>query len=45
MTETCSNATSHIENVYWFDESGKLRQSNQFMSPQTAYMTLQRIID
>lgn len=45
VIETCSNATSHIENNFWFDGNGKLRQSDQFMSPQTAYMRLQRIID
>jgi len=45
VTEVCVNATTHIENTYWFDGSGKLRQSDQFLSPELAYMRLQRIID
>jgi hypothetical protein len=45
MTESCANADSHFENVYWFDKGGNLRQSDQFISTQLATMRLQRLVD
>jgi hypothetical protein len=45
VTESCSNADASFENVYWFEGSGTLRQSVQFVSVQAASMQLQRIID
>ena len=45
VTETCSNPDTSFENVYWFDGSGSLRQSVQFVSVQAASMQLQRVID
>lgn len=45
VTEDCANPIYQFQNVYWFDGSGKLRQSDQFVSPELAYMRLQRVID
>lgn len=45
VTEDCANPSSKFQNVYWFDGSGKLRQSDQFVSPQLASLRLQRVID
>lgn len=45
VTESCANPQSSFENSYWFDTSGRLRQSLQFVSEQVASMQLQRVID
>ncbi|MGV8985768.1 MAG: YjbF family lipoprotein [Cypionkella sp.] len=45
VTEDCASPHSEFKNVYWFDGSGKLRQSDQFVSPELATMRLQRVID
>lgn len=45
VTEDCANPIYQFQNVYWFDGSGKLRQSDQFVSLELAYMRLQRVID
>jgi hypothetical protein len=45
VNENCASATTRFQNVYWFEGSGKLRQSDQFVSPQLATMRLQRVID
>lgn len=45
VTESCSNAETQFENMYWFDSSGNLRQSLQHVSEQAASVQLQRAID
>jgi hypothetical protein len=45
VTESCSNPDTSFENLYWFDGSGSLRQSLQFVSVQAASMQLQRVLD
>ncbi len=45
ITESCSNPETAFENVYWFDGSGSLRRSVQYVSAQAASVQLQRIID
>ncbi len=45
VNESCINAQSSFENAYWFDPSGSLRQSIQYVSSQAASMQLQRVID
>lgn len=45
VTEVCANPTLSFQNSYWFDGSGKLRQSDQYVSPQLGVMRLQRVID
>lgn len=45
VIETCSGSGYDIKNVYWFDSSGKLRQSDQVMTLGLSPMRLQRVID
>ena len=45
VNESCANPDTKFENAYWFDGSGKLRQSDQFVSVQVATMRLQRLVD
>lgn len=45
VTESCSNPQTRFENLYWFDGSGSLRQSLQYVSAQAALVQLQRVID
>ncbi len=45
VNESCANPDTRFENAYWFDGSGKLRQSDQFVSVQVATMRLQRLVD
>lgn len=45
VTESCDGPHKPFENAYWFDGSGRLRQSAQRMTPDLSLMTLQRVID
>lgn len=45
VNESCANPDHSFQNVYWFDGSGKLRQSEQFVSYELGSMHLQRVID
>ncbi|MBI1171148.1 hypothetical protein GC209_07080 [bacterium] len=45
VTEDCTSPSVTFQNVYWFDASGKIRQSDQYVSPELATMRLQRVID
>ncbi len=45
ITESCANQNTRFDNVYWFDGSGKLRQSYQFVSIGAGILQLQRITD
>lgn len=45
VTETCAGSGYDIKNVYWFDRSGKLRQSDQVMTLGRSPMRMQRVID
>ena len=45
VTETCTGPDSSFENVYWFDDGGKLRQSDQILARGLKQIRLQRIID
>lgn len=45
VTESCSGSGYNVKNIYWFDGSGKLRQSDQVMTLGVSPMRLQRVID
>ncbi|NBZ86854.1 YjbF family lipoprotein [Stagnihabitans tardus] len=45
VVETCYKGADRFENRYWFDKGGKIRQSEQRLSPGTAPMLIQRIVD
>jgi hypothetical protein len=45
VTESCLGPQTPFENTYWFDASGRLRQSAQRMTPGLAPVMLQRVID
>lgn len=45
VVETCFKGEDRFENRYWFDKGGKIRQSEQRLSPGTAPMLIQRIVD
>ena len=45
VIETCTGSDSPFDNAYWFDGSGKLRQSDQRLAPGLKDMRLQRVID
>lgn len=45
VTESCSNQKTEFTNSYWFDGSGKLRQSEQYVSEMVGSVQLQRIVD
>ena len=45
VTESCAGPVSPFENAYWFDGSGKMRQSDQRLAPGLKAMRLQRVID
>ncbi len=45
IDEVCKGAAGEMTNVYWFDESGVIRQSRQARSPGVENLLLQAIID
>ena len=45
IIETCVGPAEEIINRYWFENSGKLRQSDQFWAPGASVMHLQHVID
>jgi uncharacterized protein YcfL len=44
VTETCERPDATIYNLYWFDQRGILRQSDQHVSPDLPVIRLQRVI-
>lgn len=45
VEEACTGDDGDLTNIYWFDESGAIRQSSQARSPGVENLQLQAIID
>jgi len=45
VVEDCSGASGAFQNRFWFDPSGKMRQSEQMLGPQNQKILLQFVID
>ena len=45
VVETCSRGDQRFENRYWFDSSGKIRQSEQLLVPGMAPLRIQAVVD
>jgi hypothetical protein len=45
IDETCVSSTETVENQYWFDLSGKMRKSRQWIGPFAGYVAFERIND
>lgn len=45
VNEACTGEAGDLANVYWFDETGAIRQSSQGRSPGVENLQLQAIID
>lgn len=43
MTEECETGAGRYENIYWRDESGILRRSLQWVSPEVGHVRIERL--
>lgn len=45
VTETCTGPTASFTNQYWFEASGKLRKSTQWVSRTVGFLELEMLVD
>lgn len=45
VVENCSGATGAFQNSFWFDGTGRMRQSEQMLGPKNEQILLQFVVD